>query len=62
MDNEKKSALAKIDYIYKFLDGQKDLDKNLAKRYAREVGNDLDTIQEMISGAPQCPEGDVIPF
>ncbi len=61
MNQAKKSNIKKMDYIYKFLNEKKDLDKNLAKRYAQEVANDLDTIQAMLSGARQCPEGDTIP-
>ena len=62
MPPEKLSALEKIDYIYRYLNGESGYNENKAKQYAIEVGKDLDNYQATHLGAPQCPEGDTIPF
>jgi hypothetical protein len=61
MNEKKLSAIEKVDYIKKYLDGEEGYDEKAAKKYAKEVGKDLDTIQMVHSGRLVCPTGETIP-
>lgn len=56
MGEQKLSAIEKLNYIYKCLEGEEGYDADTAKQYAQEVGESVDDL-----GGRQCKAFPTIP-